>query len=402
MSSTDPPDAVGQRKGEHLQVAAQADVDARAGPGWSDVCLVHEALPRADLTKIDLSTELLGHRLRAPLLVAGMTGGHPAAREINAALARATERHGLAMGVGSQRAALRNPALADTYRVARREAPTALLIANVGAAQLVDQASDGPYDAEQLHAAVAMIEAQALAIHLNFLEEAVQPEGDRRVAGLRDALAAAVAAAPVPAIAKETGAGMSRATALELARLGFRALDVGGLGGTSFAAVEGVRAGHRQDRRGAELGRVFRDWGIPTAVSVVAASAAGLPMIATGGVRSGLDAAKAIALGAQVVGVARPLLRASLDGERALDAWIGQFLEELRVAVFLTGGRRLADLRAVPRVVTGETRAWLHDLGYDVPGRRDGEPEPAPVDQAPGAAAPAGPDRHGPRGAAGP
>jgi isopentenyl-diphosphate delta-isomerase len=268
------------------------------------------------------------------------------------------------MGLGSQRAALRSPHLAHTYSVARELAPTSLLIANIGAAQLVRQRSGEPLSRAQLRAAVEMLRADALAIHLNFLEEAVQPEGDRRVSGLREAIPAAVSAVDVPCIAKETGAGMSRGAAVELAGKGFSALDVGGVGGTSFAAVEGERAVERGDRRGAALGRVFRDWGVPAAVSVVGAAAAGLPLVATGGVRTGLDAACAIALGATMVGVARPLLVAALEGEAAVDAWIGQFLEELRVAVFLTGGRSLADLRTCGRVVLGDTRRWIEDLGY--------------------------------------
>ncbi len=353
-----------QRKGEHLAIAAQENVESHVGAGWRDVHLLHEALPRVDLAAVDLSVEFLGRRLRAPLIISAMTGGHPAAREINARLGRAAQRHGLAMGVGSQRAALRSPGLADTYRVAREAAPDQLLVANLGAAQLVPQDSGEPLHPEQVREAVTMIGADALAIHLNFLEEVVQTEGDRRVTGLREALAAVVAEAPVPVIAKETGAGLSRRAAVELAGLGFRALDVGGLGGTSFAAVEAARARARGDRRGAGLGDIYRDWGIPTAVSVVAAAGPGLPVIATGGVRTGLDAARAMALGAHLVGVARPLLTAALEGETALDVWIERFLEELRVAVFLTGGARAADLRSTPKVITGETRRWLDDLGY--------------------------------------
>ncbi len=382
MPSNEPPDAAGaelpersvaaefgedpvaQRKGEHLAIATREDVESHASAGWPDVHLLHEALPRVDLDEIDLSVEFLGHQLQAPLIIPAMTGGHPAAREINARLGRAARRYGLAMGVGSQRAALRNPELADTYRVAREVAPGTLLVANLGVAQLVSQASGEPLRPEQVWEAVAMIGADALAIHLNFLEEVVQTEGDRRVRGLREALAGVVAGAPVPVIAKETGAGLSRQTAIELARLGFQALDVGGLGGTSFAAVEALRARARGDRRGDRLGRVYRDWGIPTAVSVVAAVETGLPVIATGGVRSGLDAARALALGARMVGVARPLLAAALEGEEVLGTWIECFLEELRVAVFLTGGSRAADLQTTPKVITGETRRWLDDLGY--------------------------------------
>ncbi len=357
-----PRDDVEARKAQHLRLAAEQDVATPRGAGWADVYLIHQALPVADLGAIDLRTEFLGHRLGAPLVIAAMTGGHRGAAEVNARLGRAAERFGLAMGVGSQRAALRNPDLVHTYAIVREQAPHAFLIANVGAAQLVPQASGPPLTPAQLSGAIDMISANALAIHLNFLEETIQPEGDRRTAGLREAIARAVAPLRVPVIAKETGAGISRQTALQLRELGFRALDVGGVGGTSFAAIEMARAEAQGNRQRAALGKVYRDWGIPTAVSVVVAGAAGLPLIATGGVRSGLDAAKALALGAALVGVGRPLLSAALVGDEAVEAWMTQFLEELRVAVFLSGGRSVADLRSAPRVVLGDTRDWIEQL----------------------------------------
>jgi len=357
-------DEVERRKGEHLDIAAHEDVETKIGPGWGDIHLVHEALPRTDLAEVDLSVDFLGRGLRAPLVIAAMTGGHAMAAEVNRALARAAERHGLAMGVGSQRAALRKPELVHTYAVAREAAPTAFLIANIGAAQLVAQASGAAIGEPELLAAIEMIRADALAIHLNFLEESVQTEGDRRASGVREAIAQAIACSPVPVIAKETGAGIGQKTALELAALGFSALDVGGRGGTSFAAVEAVRSRSKGDLRGMRMGEVFRDWGMPTVVSIRAAVTAGVPIIATGGVRSGLDAAKALALGATAVGVARPLLTAALEGDDAVDAWIAQFLDELRVATFLTGCASIVELRSVPRVITGESRRWLDDLGY--------------------------------------
>lgn len=357
-------DPIVQRKAEHLRLAATGEVAGGTAPGWGDIRLVHHGLPRADVAAIDLGCNFLGHRLRAPLVIASMTGGHADARTVNTRLGAAAERWGLAMGVGSQRAALRTPALVPTYTAARRAAPTAFLIANVGAAQLVRQDSGPPLTVQQIADAIGMIGANALAIHLNLLEETIQPEGDRRVTGIREALARTVDAVAVPVIAKETGAGLSREVALELRESGVRALDVGGAGGTSFAAIEAARAAARGDRSRAQLGAVYHEWGVPTAVSVVAARAAGLPIIATGGVRSGLDGAKALALGATLVGVGRPLLLAALEGDGALDAWIAQFLEELRVAVFLTGGRRVGDLAGVPRVIFGSTRAWIEDLGY--------------------------------------
>jgi isopentenyl-diphosphate delta-isomerase len=356
VSDVDPVEA---RKAEHLQVSASADVNARVGAGWDDVHLVHEALPELDVADIDLSVELLGKRLRAPLVLAGMTGGHAAAREINGMLARAAERHGLGMGVGSQRAALRNPGLAHTYAVVREQAPTTLLIGNIGAGQLVEQDSGPALSVEDARTAVAMLRADALAIHLNTLEESIQPEGDRRARGAASALALVVRHVGVPVLAKETGAGLSASAAVRLRNLGVAALDVGGVGGTSFAAIEGLRAAAQGDVRGERLGEVLRDWGIPTVLAIVLAGAAGLPLIATGGVRSGLDAAKALALGATAIGVARPLLSAALAGEDVLNAWIEQFVLELRTALFLTGSGSVAELRARPRVVAGETAAWL-------------------------------------------
>jgi isopentenyl-diphosphate Delta-isomerase len=294
-----------------------------------------------------------------------MTGGHQTARDVNAVLARAAERHGLAMGVGSQRAALSRSDLAYTYTVVREQAPSAFLIGNIGAPQLIAQGSTPPLDLDEVARAVRMIGANALAVHLNFLQESVQPEGERCAAGCADALRAVVRHSDVPVIAKETGAGLSRATALVLKHLGVAALDVGGVGGTSFAALEGLRA-EAQGASGAQkLGQVFRDWGIPTPVSVIGVQATRLPVIATGGIRSGLDAAKALALGATLVGVARPLLQAALDGDQAVDAWIAQFLSELRTTLFLTGSANVASLRTKPRVITATTREWLVQLGYN-------------------------------------
>ena len=353
------------RKADHLRLSATGDVDAAGGAGWQDVQLVHEALPEIDQAEIDLHVDFLGKRLRAPLVIAGMTGGHRTAHDVNAVLARAAERHGLAMGGGSQRAALRRADLAYTYTVVREEATNALLIGNIGAPQLIAQEHDDPpLDLDQVTAAIRMIKADALAVHLNFLQESVQPEGERRARGCADAIRRVAASVDVPLIAKETGAGMSRSTAQRLKQLGVAALDVGGTGGTSFAAVEGLRAEAQGAAAAQRLGDVFRDWGIPTPVSLAAVAPAGLPVIATGGIRTGLDAAKALALGATLVGVARPLLQAALAGDQAVDAWIAQFLSELRTTLFLTGSVDVDAVGDKPRVVTGATRDWIAQLGY--------------------------------------
>jgi isopentenyl-diphosphate delta-isomerase len=348
-----------QRKADHLRFAADSDVDARAGAGWNDVHLVHEALPELDQCEIDLSVAFLGRHLNAPLVIAGMTGGHLTAHAVNAVLARAAERYGLAMGVGSQRAALLRPDLAATYAVAREHAPSAFLIANVGAPQLIAQRDAPPLEAADIQHAIDMVHADALAVHLNYLQESVQPEGERRARGVAHAIARLAASSSVPIVAKETGAGLSRSTAKRLKALGVSALDVGGVGGTSFAAIEGLRAKAQGEVRYERLGEVLRDWGVPTPVAVVNACAADLPVIATGGVRTGLDAAKALALGATLVGVARPLLQAALDGDQAVSEWIEQFLLELRAVLFLTGSANPLELRARPRVVLGQTKECL-------------------------------------------
>jgi isopentenyl-diphosphate delta-isomerase len=328
------------------------------------VHLVHDALPTIDAASVDLSARFLGHTLRLPLVISGMTGGHGRAIAVNELLARVAEKAGIAIGVGSQRAALRDPSLVPTYSVVRDAAPHAFVIANVGISQLVKQQRERALDAKGVREIVSMVRADALALHLNYLEESVQPEGQTRATGTEAAVRALTRTSPVPVIAKETGAGISRSVALRLRRLGVAGIDVGGVGGTSFAAIEALRAQSAGDVLRMSLGERFRDWGLPTAVAVVGASGARLPVIATGGVRSGLDAAKALALGATVVGVGRPLLQAALQGEAACLDWLAAFELELRTAVFLSGIKRASDLRRVAVVVTGRSRAWLDQLAY--------------------------------------
>ena len=333
--------------------------------------IVHDALPDIDAADVDLSARFLGRRLSLPLVISGMTGGHGRALAVNELLARIAESRGIAMGVGSQRAALRDPLLAPTYSVVRQSAPRAFIIANVGISQLVRQDREPALGSREISQIVAMVKADALAIHLNYLEESVQPEGQTRARGALTAIHAVTRKAKVPVIAKETGAGIARDVALRLRRAGVKAIDVGGVGGTSFAAVEALRAAAQSDTARMALGNRFRDWGIPTAVAVVGAASVGLPIVATGGVRSGLDAAKALALGATLVGVGRPLLQAALRGGDSVERWIDDFALELRTAVFLSGVRRAADLRRTSLVVTGDVRDWLTQLGYrrEPPGR---------------------------------
>ncbi|MET7397972.1 type 2 isopentenyl-diphosphate Delta-isomerase [Dactylosporangium sp. NPDC005572] len=353
---------ISERKEQHLTLAVALGDGQDGGPGWPDVHLVHHALPSGTPDGVDVSTRLLGRRLPIPLVIAGMTGGHPAAAELNARLARAAERTGVAMGVGSQRAALRDPSLAGTYAVARHNAPSTLLIGNVGAAQLLDQRTERALSAADLRRAVDMIGADALALHLNFIEESVQPEGQTNADGLTAAIAALCQDLDVPVLVKETGGGVSGPVAETLARCGAAALDVGGRGGTSFRAIEAQRAQEHAHATRRGIGRALAGWGIPTPVSV-AWCAGVLPVVATGGIRSGVEAAKAIALGATAVSVGRPLLECAMQSEDAVVEWIDTFEAALRAALFLSGCRTLADLRTAPRVVLGDTRHWLDQLG---------------------------------------
>lgn len=356
------------RKSEHMDIVLHEPSSSSAG--WDDIDLVHDALPDVDLAEIDLSTEFLGGSLRVPLIVSGMTGGHPDATTINARLARAAQRHQIGLGVGSQRAALVDEDLVPTYAITRMEAPDAFLIGNLGVSQLVDQPDRAALGASDVLRAIDMIDANAIAIHLNFLEELVQPEGERNAQGCAPALEGLSTRLSLPILAKETGAGLSRATAQRLAGMGMAGLDVGGSGGTNFARIESVRAERRHDVRRMQIGSTFGSWGIPTPVSVLGARVTDLPLVATGGVRSGLDAAKALALGATAVGVGRPMLAAAMDGDQAVDAWLEQFQDELRAAVWLTGCQRPTELSSRPLVVGGRTRQWLDDLGYRLEDRK--------------------------------
>jgi isopentenyl-diphosphate delta-isomerase len=342
------------RKLDHLRICLSEEIE-RGRTGLEDIRLVHEALPECDLGFIDTATEFLGHSFRAPLFLAAMTGGHPETKKVNAVLARVAERAGLGMGVGSQRAALENPALADTFSVVRDEAPRAFLAANIGAAQLRD------HGLEWAEAAVEMIDADALAVHLNFLQEAIQPEGDHDARGCLEALRELCGEFRLPVMVKETGSGISAETARLLWDTGAKAIDVGGYGGTNWAAIEGLRSGAalREENTRPPLSKVFEDWGIPTAVSLIEVAKTGGPVIATGGIRSGLDMAKALVLGADLCGVALPFLAPAMEGEEELFASVSAFLEELRVAMFLSGARNTAALKGKRSYITGVTREMI-------------------------------------------
>lgn len=367
------------RKLEHIAISTTQSVESPISAGWDELSLIHRSLPEIDRDRIDLSTPLLGKTLRAPLVIAALTGGTPIAEEINRRLARAAHRFGVAMGVGSQRAYLEREELAHSYTVVRDEAPEALVIANVAAPQLVPQPGRPAFTTAEVRRAVGLIAADAVAVHLNFLQEAVQPEGDTHASGCAAAMAELAREVGVPIIAKETGAGISREQALVLKELGVAALDVGGVGGTSMPLVESFRSAAGGDHRLERMGLLFAQWGIPTAISIMECSAARIPLIATGGIRSGLDAAKALALGASAVGVALPLLKAANESYAKVEEWLEDFLESLRTAMFLVGASTVGELSGSEVVLFGRVREWAEQRLVVTPQRSaPGRPRYAP------------------------
>ena len=340
---------ISDRKLEHLLICENYDVEFKnKTTGFEDIELIHNVLPEIDKNEIDLSTSVFGKKLNSPLFMTAITGGHPAAKNINKQLAIAAENNRIALGVGSQRAACEHPELADTYTVVRENAPDCLLVGNIGAPQL-----------NLAEKAVEILDADILAIHLNPLQESIQPEGDLDARGYLDLINQITESVDIPVVAKETGCGISGESAKALVDAGVDFIDIEGAGGTSWAAVETYRA---EDRY---LGEVFWDWGIPTAISTVeVTNAVNVPVISSGGIRTGLEAAKAIALGADAVGMALPFLKNSASQDQ-LNKFIERFNDSLRIAMFLVGANNIEELKQSKLVIRGKTREWLSERGIN-------------------------------------
>ena len=312
---------ISDRKLEHLLICKNYDVNYKdKTTGFEDIELIHRALPEVHKEEIDISTEVFGKKLESPLFITAITGGHVAAKDINKELATVAEEKQIGLGVGSQRAAIVNPELRDTYDVVREYAPSALVLGNIGAPQ-----------SDLAEKAVEILDSDILAIHLNPLQEAIQPEGDVDARGYIDSIA-------------------------EICKT----IDIEGAGGTSWAAVETYRADDRY------LGELFWDWGIPTAVSTAeVVNSVDIPVVSSGGIRSGLDAAKAIALGADAVGMALPALKGAYEGQDALVQMVERFNESLRIAMFLVGASNIEELKNSNLIIKGETKNWLEARGFD-------------------------------------
>ncbi len=334
---------ISSRKSSHIRINLDEDVRSGLTTGLEKYHFIHQAVPELNLNEVDLSLEIFGKRLHAPLLISSMTGGTAEAAELNQKLAAAAQRTGIAMGLGSQRAGIEHPELAETYRV-RNVAPDILLLANLGAIQL-----NYGYGIDHCRKAVDMIAADALILHFNALQEAVQPEGDTNFSGLLKKIGAVCRALPVPVIAKEVGWGFSTQAARRLVEAGVSGFDVAGAGGTSWSQVEMHRA---QNESQARLAAAFIDWGIPTADSIlqVRQVAPNLPIFASGGIRTGIDIAKSIALGADLGGMAGPFLKAAVDSEEMVIQTIGEVRHEIQVCMFAAGAGNLEQLHQTPLV----------------------------------------------------
>ena len=335
-----------QRKSDHIRINLEENVDFQSlTTGLEAYHFLHQAVPELDLAQLDTSVNFFGKTLKTPLLISSMTGGTEQAQRINYTLAEAAEAAGIAMGIGSQRAALEgDPAVIQTFQI-RPLAPTTVLLSNLGAVQL-----NYGYTVDHCQRVVDMIEADALILHFNALQEAVQPEGNTNFRGLLPKIEQVCRSLPVPVIAKEVGWGFSEDTVRRLLEVGVAAIDVAGSGGTSWSQVEMYRAKTELQRK---VASTFIDWGIPTAEAVLAARRAGpnIPIIASGGLRNGLDLAKSIALGATLGGMAGPFLKAAVNSLEAVLEQVQIVQAELSIAMFCTGAATIAALQHTDRLL---------------------------------------------------
>jgi len=341
-----------KRKKEHVDIAVKENVRADYN-FWDDVRLVHNALPEIDMDEIDLSTNIFDRELGAPVIISGMTGGYREGKRINEILARVAEKYRIGMGVGSQRSALENENLKDTYAIVK-EFDVPLKIANIGASQIVQW--DKKMLTENIEKIIDMIDADALAICLNFLQEVIQPEGETHARGCIDAIDYLTEEFGIPIIVKETGAGISGNVAKKLSKLDIAGIDIGGYGGTSFAAIEYYRAKMMNSWLYERLGKTFWDWGIPAPISLMEVLEVvndEITIIASGGIRNGLDVAKAIALGADCAGIAYTMLKAAVEGLEEAMREMKATIEEIRSAMFLVGAGNVEQLKSA------EVELWI-------------------------------------------
>lgn len=350
------------RKIEHVEICLYENVEFGTTL-FENVNIVHQSLPGFSLSDVDTSTVFLNKKMSAPIIITGMTGGLPELGKINETIAEVIEELGLGMGVGSQRIAIERTETRETFSITRKKAPNAPIIANLGAPQFVKG-----YDVKQVEDAVQMIEADAIAIHFNSAQEVFQPEGEPNYSiDILYKLIDVSKSIKVPIIIKESGSGLSMEIAKIFYENGIRHFDTSGVGGTSWVGVEMYR-GIRRNNWKAESAKLFLNWGIPTAASIVEVRSAApeSTIIGSGGVRNGLEVAKAIALGADIGGFALPALKAAIKGKETLMEFLKRVIFELKVAMFLSGNKTLQNLKRAPVVITGELRNWLDSRGINL------------------------------------
>ena len=345
------------RKADHIKIC----MNERVAPGycyWDDIRFMHNALPEINADDIDTKCNLFGRDLEFPLIVTAITGGFSGAKKINANIAEACAELGIGMGVGSERAGVTGSS-PESYSVIK-DYDVPLVIGNIGAVQLIPQKSGKQFSEEMVEAAVELIDADVLAVHLNPLQEVVQPEGDTNFEGCYEAIRQLAREGPV--MVKETGAGISKQVANRLKGVGVQALDISGMGGTSFSAVEFYRAMANEDRIRTSIGDTFFDWGIPAPVSLMQCNDCGLPLIASGGILDGIHVAASVSLGATAAGVANIILKEASESAEAVIEKLTIIKEELRTAMLLTGSKDLKQLSKAQHVILGETKEWMDQL----------------------------------------
>jgi isopentenyl-diphosphate Delta-isomerase len=339
-----------QRKRDGIEIPLNNDVQAKTTSTYLEyVKLIHNALPELDYDEIDISTTFLKRKFSAPIIIDSMTGGAPEAAKINGRLGELAEKYGFAMGLGSQRAGLESKELAETYSIARKNAPSAFLIANIGGAQLAKGLT-----IDNIKKIIDMIQADALIIHLNPLQELIQPEGEPKYKGVFSKISEISGALDVPVIVKEVGAGISKEVAVKLEVAGVSAINVAGAGGTSWAGVEKLRAEASNNDLKIHLGEIFWDWGIPTATSLIEVKkTVKVPIIASGGLRNGMEMAKCIVLGASMCAMAYPFLLKAAESKEQLFNFADTVIAELKSTMFLIGAMNLSLLKSSRYILTG-------------------------------------------------
>lgn len=345
------------RKADHIRIC----MNERVAPGycyWDDIRFMHNALPEVNSDDIDTSCTLFGRKLEFPLIVTAITGGFSGAKKINSNIAEACADLGIGMGVGSERAGVSGVS-PESYSVIK-DFDVPLVIGNIGAVQLIPQKNGKQFTDEMIEDAVELIDADILAVHLNPLQEVVQPEGDTNFEGCYEAIRRLASKGPV--MVKETGAGISKQVAAKLKGIGVQGLDISGMGGTSFSAVEFYRAMADEDRIRTSLGDTFFDWGIPAPVSLMQCKDCGLPLIASGGILDGIHVAASISLGATAAGLSNAILKEATESADAVKEKLTIIREELRTAMLLTGSKDLKQLSQTQHVILGETKQWMDQL----------------------------------------